>query len=401
MEIRPEWAKRDSLQNLRLGLSFNTVFELNPVARELNESPNKRTVRWDDDTVYISAADKLGFAERPNSFLSIADAKNDSAPINDTARRARNLPPVAPSTGFLAQDIRVDEGINALTVREGNVFITTPSRILLMPAQALAPQNNIFIDEFAERGLDSSMNYESTVYYGFQQDQIVSFRFYEEAQGYLGRNETKERTIETVTQMESFIQRHNLLLACCGGTSNLYVLSLEEDRNSAGIYDLTFDSTIRKFYKLDHDRLLLIFETGIPRVLDLSLDAVDFRDERLVNNQVELHSYESWVKSLPVVVLNNAEGYRQIKATKITQAIVGIGGSHGSFDLTIESEGRLVTKSVRATSQDATEELVTSLPSIIEFVRPHSVKAPIIGIRTDSSVNLKFTSIVIELEDKS
>ena len=81
-------------------------------------------------------------------------------------------------------------------------MIATNDSVFQLPFQAVGANSDVVSRSILSRGLDTNIVHESTNYFGAQGNQIISFKYFEQAQGYQGYNETKEYTPGIITQVE-------------------------------------------------------------------------------------------------------------------------------------------------------------------------------------------------------
>ena len=250
----------------------NNVMNFDLSAIQIDTVQENRDIFHGEKDIYISRHSLYGGKNKSDSLVQYW-AGNHNLPGNDLIKVIRDIPNLGPNNSYpeyAAQPLSLDEKINSVVEHEDNIFISTDNQVLQIPAQTLGPNSYPITRRVLSRGIDTNIVHESTNYFGAQDNQIISFKYYEQAQGYLGFNETKDYTPEVVTQMETFIQKHNIAVAISGGTKSIHILALGGDRRTNGFSRFDFPFVVSHVRKLDHDRMLIFFEGERPRTLNFN-----------------------------------------------------------------------------------------------------------------------------------
>ena len=293
--------------------------------------------------------------------------------------------------------------INTITPDDGNIYIATDNDVFRITSGSLARNNSPVVRRIMTRGINTEMASESTSLFGAQDNQVISFRYYEEARKYSGYNETKDFTPLNISQVVTMTQNHNIALCVAGYTDRIYILSLGSQRAINGFSEQTFHDNINKIIKLDHNRVLILFQNSAPGIWDFSRYNGDFRDT--INRDSDMApvqvNYISKALSLPTINLSEGRGFDQVNNCRINQALISLGNVAGDFTFIIESLGREYLTEVRDILDNRIESVATQpIPKVIKKLPQNVLLAPRVGIIVDGPDNFAFSSIVLDVEDK-
>ena len=389
--------------------------------RSVDTQTNDRDILHTDNTVHISGHTIRG--RKKSDYVRQYWSSTSNLPTNDLLRRARSIPSLGEGDSYPTyspQELTITSGesISHASEHQGNILVTTDKQVLQIPASSLAANTYPVIRQIMSRGLDTNIVHESTNYFGGQGNQIISFKYYEKAQGYQGSNETKEYTPDIITQAETMIQKHNFAVFLAGGTNKLHLLALGGDRRTNGFSQLTFPDMLKRMRKLDDDRLLIFFENSIPRVLDFSIkDRIPIRDAdgNITNinysdyigtdtNDVPMYQpFLSRAASLPIINLTG-NGFKNVKYCNIKQAMIYLAEQITAFSFKIETKDKTTTHQVNINDLLTGEAFLESpfsaaRPYIFEGIDLNAGVAPIVAIETNSTENLQFSTIILEVDD--
>ena len=327
---------------------------------------------------------------------------NGNLPSGELAIRERNIPTLDggryPTTAPQSLLLGEGEKVNSTVEHEGNILIATDDQVLQISGASLGPNNYPILKRIMSRGLDTNIVHESAQYYGAQGDQLISFNFYEQNQGYRGHNETKEYDPGILTQVETFIQKHNLLVAVEGGSKSIHILTFGGDRRTNGFSRFDFPFVVTGVRKLDHDRMLIFFEGERPRVLDFASRDKGIRYADYIS-ETEFKIYKSTAATLPVVNLG-ADSFKSVKYSSIKNVMVYLAEQITAFTISIKSKNNIVKRQVNINDilVDA-NPYSAARPFLLEGMSLNTTVAPIVAIETQSDENLEFSSLVLDLKD--
>ena len=318
-------------------------------------------------------------------------AGSQNLPSNDITKGSRKVPTLGDQNTYPSsapQVLTLREAINSAVEHEGNVLIATDNKVLQIPQQSLGPNNFAVSRNIMSRGLDTNIVHESAQYYGAQGDQLISFNFYEQNQGYRGHNETKEYNPGILTQVETFIQKHNLLVAVEGGSKSIHILTFGGDRRTNGFSRFDFPFVVTGVRKLDHDRMLIFFEGERPRVLDFASRDKGIRYADYISD-TEFKIYKSTAATLPVVNLG-ADSFKSVKYSSIKNVMVYLAEQITAFTISIKSKHSTVKRQVNINDilVDA-NPYSAARPFLLEGMSLNTTVAPIVAIETQSDENLE------------
>ena len=327
---------------------------------------------------------------------------NGNLPKGELAIRERNIPTLDggsyPATAPQSLLLGEGEKVNSTVEHEGNILIATDDQVLQIPGASLGKYSYPDIKRIMSRGLDTNIVHESAQYYGAQGDQLISFNFYEQNQGYRGHNETKEYDPGILTQVETFIQKHNLLVAVEGGSKSIHILTFGGDRRTNGFSRFDFPFVVTGVRKLDHDRMLIFFEGERPRVLNFNARNEGIRYADYISD-TEYKIYKSTAATLPVVNLG-ADSFKSVKYSSIKNVMVYLAEQITAFTISIKSKNNTVKRQVNINDilVDA-NPYSAARPFLLEGMSLNTTVAPIVAIETQSDENLEFSSLVLDLKD--
>ena len=327
---------------------------------------------------------------------------NGNLPKGELAIRERNIPTLDggryPTTAPQSLLLGEGEKVNSTVEHEGNILIATDDQVLQISGASLGPNNYPILKRIMSRGLDTNIVHESAQYYGAQGDQLISFNFYEQNQGYRGHNETKEYDPGILTQVETFIQKHNLLVAVEGGSKSIHILTFGGDRRTNGFSRFDFPFVVTGVRKLDHDRMLIFFEGESPRVLDFASRDKGIRYADYISD-TESKIYKSTAATLPVVNLG-ADSFKSVKYSSIKNVMIYLAEQITAFTISIKSKNNIVKRQVNINDilVDA-NPYSAARPFLLEGMSLNTTVAPIVAIETQSDENLEFSSLVLDLKD--
>ena len=378
------------------------VLNLDLKAKRVDTRSEDRDISEGGDNVYVSSHSITG-SKKQSDYTAIYWSKTHNIPIGDISRRNRDIPSYLNPGQYPAsapQPLRIPEGeiINSVVEHEGNILIATNDQVLQISRASLGPNAYAGTKRILSRGIDTNIVHESTNYFGAQGDQIVSFKYYEQANGYLGFNETKEYDVEVITQMETFIQKHNLAVAVAGGTNSIHILALGGDRRTNGFSRFDFPFVVTGVRKLDHDRMLIFFEGERPRVLDFASRDKSIRYADYIS-ETEFKIYKSTAATLPVVNLG-ADSFKSVKYSSIKNVMIYLAEQITAFTISIKSKNNIVKRQVNINDilVDA-NPYSAARPFLLEGMSLNTTVAPIVAIETQSDENLEFSSLVLDLKD--
>ena len=327
---------------------------------------------------------------------------NGNLPSGELAIRERNIPTLDggryPTTAPQSLLLGEGEKVNSTVEHEGNILIATDDQVLQISGASLGPNNYPILKRIMSRGLDTNIVHESAQYYGAQGDQLISFNFYEQNQGYRGHNETKEYDPGILTQVETFIQKHNLLVAVEGGSKSIHILTFGGDRRTNGFSRFDFPFVVTGVRKLDHNRMLIFFEGERPRVLDFASRDKGIRYADYISD-TESKIYKSTAATLPVVNLG-ADSFKSVKYSSIKNVMIYLAEQITAFTISIKSKNSTVKRQVNINDilVDA-NPYSAARPFLLEGMSLNTTVAPIVAIETQSDENLEFSSLVLDLKD--
>ena len=301
-------------------------------------------------------------------------------------------PPQAP------QVLTLKENINSALVHQGNIILATDKQVLQITQASLGPNTFANTRRLLPRGITSNIVAEGTTFFGAQEDEIISFKYFETNGGYDGYNETREYKADIITQCETMIQRHNLALFVAGGTNTIHVLALGSDRRTNGFSRFTFPNVIHRIEKIDDNKILIFFDDLPPKLLDLSsrLNPSKVYLDHISDTQSD--KFLSRVETLPVIDLSRPD-FKSVKYTNISDAMLYLSSQITAFSLKIIGKEKTIEKQMNVNDILADVNPATeNRPVLFEGLNLNTNLAPTVAIETDSSENLQFTSLLLELK---
>ena len=373
----------------------------NSVPTTLENNTLHRSTRFNASNLFISGHRLVGgYWSNPElQYIALSD----NIPTNDLLREERRIP--RDFTGryptYGPQTLDVRKKINTVSETNGDIYVTTDNRVFRVLDTSLDYNRDPALKEILSRGLNSNIVSESAAIFGAQDSQIISVKYYDEAKRFLGFNETDDYTITKITQVETMIQNHNILLCVSGGTDSVFVLSLGKNRVTNGFSKFTLPDIVHKVVKLDHDKLLVLFTNYEPGILDFSRSDGVYLDRVSLLGTVTESRFVSTAASVPIIEIREGKGFEAITDCKIRQAMISLGYVGSGFTFFIESNGRRIIDEEARQIMGSIENITTDpRPYIFKRISQHSVSAPVVGVEVDSDSNFSFSSILLDVEDK-
>ena len=376
------------------------VFNFDLSTKTTDTVQKSRDIVFGGKKLYISKHEISGDKDKSDT-TSQYWAGNHNLPKNDIIRSVREIPTLGPGDTYpthTSQVLSFDESINSINEHEGKLLIATDKQVLQVSRQSLGPNTYPFTSQVMSRGLDTNIVHESTNYFGGQGDQLVSFKYYEKAQGFLGNNETKEYSPGVLTQVETFIQKHNLLVAVEGGSNSIHILTFGGDRRTNGFSRFDFPYLVSHIRKLDHDRMLVFFKNSRPRILDFTARNKDIKYSDYLEDGTK-QIYLSVAATLPIINLG-ADNFKSVKYASIKSIMVYLADQITAFTISIKSKSGEVTRAVNINDilVDA-NPYSEARPFLLEGLPGNASVAPVVSIKTHSDENLEFSSMILDLKD--
>ena len=368
------------------------VHKLDYLPTNVLSKADGRNITHSGSDVFVSEHISLSEKKSNPDFYYLSGSSN--VPLDRVERANREIPDVVglyyPNGS--AHILNVVEGIVGVNKVNNLILVSTPNRVFTIPERLLEQDKAPILRPILERGFDTPIIGENTNYYGAQENRVISFKYYERQQGYDGHDETEDVTLSKITQIETMIQRHNLVLCVAGGTNKIHVLRLGGQRRTNSFSTFEFPVVINKVQKLDHDRVL-IFTDSAPGVIDFSTgELADYRDVITQDGAVTKVPYSSYVKSTPIYDFS-ASNFNSVKFTKVVSCMLLVAGPASAIDVSLVSKTRKITNSVGSRGWDGSR---FNLINIDKF-RNNTLESPSLVIETNSSTDFRFGSIVLEI----
>ena len=376
------------------------VYNFDLSTRTTNTVQKSRDINFGVENLYISKHELFGDKSKSDTVAQYW-AGNHNLPKNDIVRSVRDIPSLGPNDTYptyTSQILTFNEDINSVNEHEGHLLVATDNQVLRISRSSLGPNTYPTTAQVMSRGLDTNIVHESTNYFGGQGDQLVSFKYYEQAQGFIGHNETNEYTPGILTQVETFIQKHNLLVAVEGGSNSIHILTFGGDRRTNGFSRFDFPNDVTHIRKLDHDRMLIFFEGSRPKILDFNARNKGIKYSDYLEDGPK-QTYESVASTLPIINLG-ADNFKAVKYASIKSIMIYLAEKVTAFTISIKSKNSEVVRGVNMNDiLSDTNPYSAARPFLLEGLPGNASVAPIISIKTHSDDNLEFSSIVLDLKD--
>ena len=392
------------------------VHDLAARPTELIDSNIPRDIYYSDNHLYFSNH-RSDVIRRLSNSEYIALTLSSNIPVNDISKAGLSIPlrDFSSYPRDAPHVLKLPGKITSVTALDDNIYVSTDQKVYRISESTLAADQAPIVKKILDRGIRSELIAESTLFFGAYDRHIITFRYYEEAQRFLGNIINRDFDIKNITTTETLIQNHNIAVFASMGEKELYVLALGQQSKTQGFSRFTFDKAINNIRQLDPDRIIVLFADDEAKILNFNLDnEVDYRDEsRDIFEAVTKTKYKSTARCVPILEFSDRD-FSALSSVSIKKAIVCMADAQAAFNFFIGQElGGIVDsdhrlkKEVRV-SNDSTlrttgspsdsKAAVLDIPIVIDSLQENGFVAPYVEIQTDSDRDLKFSSIILDLD---
>ena len=392
------------------------VHDLAARPTELIDSNIPRDIYYSDNHLYFSNH-RSDVIRRLSNSEYIALTLSSNIPVNDISKAGLSIPlrDFSSYPRDAPHVLKLPGKITSVTALDDNIYVSTDQKVYRISESTLAADQAPIVKKILDRGIRSELIAESTLFFGAYDRHIITFRYYEEAQRFLGNIINRDFDIKNITTTETLIQNHNIAVFASMGEKELYVLALGQQSKTQGFSRFTFDKAVNNIRQLDPDRIIVLFADDEAKILNFNLDnEVDYRDEsRDIFEAVTKTKYKSTARCVPILEFSDRD-FSALSSVSIKKAIVCMADAQAAFNFFIGQElGGIVDsdhrlkKEVRV-SNDSTlrttgspsdsKAAVLDIPIVIDSLQENGFVAPYVEIQTDSDRDLKFSSIILDLD---
>ena len=392
------------------------VHDLAARPTELIDSNIPRDIYYSDNHLYFSNH-RSDVIRRLSNSEYIALTLSSNLPVNDISKAGLSIPlrDFSSYPRDAPHVLKLPGKITSVTALDDNIYVSTDQKVYRISEATLAADQAPIVKKILDRGIRSELIAESTLFFGAYDRHIITFRYYEEAQRFLGNIINRDFDIKNITTTETLIQNHNIAVFASMGEKELYVLALGQQSKTQGFSRFTFDKAINNIRQLDPDRIIVLFADDEAKILNFNLDnEADYRDEsRNILEAVTKTKYKSTARCVPILEFSDRD-FSALSSVSIKKAIVCMANAQAAFNFFIGQElGGIVDsdhrlkKEVRV-SNDSTvrttgspsdsKAAVLDIPIVIDSLQENGFVAPYVEIQTDSDRDLKFSSIILDLD---
>ena len=392
------------------------VHDLAARPTELIDSNIPRDIYYSDNHLYFSNH-RSDVIRRLSNSEYIALTLSSNIPVNDISKAGLSIPlrDFSSYPRDAPHVLKLPGKITSVTALDDNIYVSTDQKVYRISESTLAADQAPIVKKILDRGIRSELIAESTLFFGAYDRHIITFRYYEEAQRFLGNIINRDFDIKNITTTETLIQNHNIAVFASMGEKELYVLALGQQSKTQGFSRFTFDKAINNIRQLDPDRIIVLFADDEAKILNFNLDnEADYRDEsRGILEAITKTKYKSTARCVPILEFSDRD-FSALSSVSIKKAIVCMANAQAAFNFFIGQElGGIVDsdhrlkKEVRV-SNDSTlrttgspsdsKAAVLDIPIVIDSLQENGFVAPYVEIQTDSDRDLKFSSIILDLD---
>ena len=377
-----------------------------------SEKYNRSIVVSDSDILVSESVSTQSGALKKSDILDFAFKSSVSVPFTEREAARSGVPigylhpnlPSATQISLRPKSVNLIERINSFNIFDGDIFLGTDNSVYRVSMAELIGVAEPNVINVLSTGSTIDIVSESTSHFTAKDNVLRSFKYFEQAKGYIGEDENKNLKMSNIGKILLFVQNHNIAIVQQNGSNQLFILSLGQNRLTNGFSRWDFDDIITSVEKINDDKFIVFSANQIARIVDLSKNGlgdqiVDFRDDVVDissiitgNPTVTKQNYLSKWSSLPIIIINDAH-LTAFDNIRISHAAIGLAGGNSSFVLSIGNGIRDVDNDVRVTGENLNSQH-SNLPHIVRPVKSNSFTFPIISIRTDSDKQLAISSII-------